>query len=311
MINEQNNLAHWAEDPSNIELINKVSKEHDVELLKHHLDYIEKHSISRSTTENSWATFQTKILEVPVEPQSVEKLRRPLWSYVLISLCLLGGAYYGYKQYQSAKTRDLPKVVKTEMAQMITEYAPDSSKVVIGRRSMLKYYPGRWPDDRKLWLEGEAMFEVAKGSTFEVNTDQGSATVVGTEFNIVATNNEMKVTCYEGKVLVSTLSGNSIIISMGEEISINGSKMNKKAAHNAKSPSWIEGKMNYAATPMSDIIKDLERYFSKEITLSENVRTKQFTGVLPLNDWDKAINILSKSMNLDVINEGDTKIIIQ
>jgi transmembrane sensor len=298
---EEHILAQWLENPQNQDLIDKASSEHDTDILMHHIDHIDKHHILGKNINESWSAFQQKIENSPPkeQPKSTpdQKFRFKL-SYLLFILGILGASFYGYSVYKNTKEKEILKTIQTDIAKSTIEYAPDNTKITLGSASSLKYYPAKWPDKRELWLDGEAMFDVAKGSTFDVITPQGTATVVGTEFNVLNTDQSIIVTCYEGKVLLTAPSGNSKIISAGEEIKLTGEIFSDKIFHNATTPSWINGSLIYASTKLSDIIPDLNRHYSKKISLSSDLQSKQFTGVLPINDWDKMIKILSSSMSL-------------
>ena len=80
---------------------------------------------------------------------------------------------------------------------------PDNSEVVLNSGSEIQYKKWNWSTERKLKLDGEAFFKVAKGKTFEVETDLGKVTVLGTQFNVKSRNNRIDVICFEGKVKVN------------------------------------------------------------------------------------------------------------
>ena len=89
--------------------------------------------------------------------------------------------------------------------QIKTEFhLPDSSFVALNMGSELYYTKKGWQTERRVELKGEAFFKVKKGSIFEVETDQGIISVLGTEFNVKSWNNYFEVTCYSGLVRVKT-----------------------------------------------------------------------------------------------------------
>jgi ferric-dicitrate binding protein FerR (iron transport regulator) len=74
---------------------------------------------------------------------------------------------------------------------------PDDSEVVLNSGSEIEYNKWNWNNNRKLSLDGEAYFKVAKGKTFEVETTLVKVTVLGTQFNVKNIKNIMDVTCFE------------------------------------------------------------------------------------------------------------------
>ena len=95
--------------------------------------------------------------------------------------------------------------------------------------------------DRAVTLKGEAYFEVAKGNRFVVETVLGEVLVVGTAFNVAATDSTFKVTCYEGKVSVNISGvGEENLLTAGQQIvfspSTDSSLRNERSLPD--SPAW-------------------------------------------------------------------------
>ena len=77
---------------------------------------------------------------------------------------------------------------------------PDNSIVTLRGGSELSYAPYWWFADRSLQFEGEAFFDVEKGSSFTVQSDNGVTQVLGTSFSIYANDENYEVFCKTGKV---------------------------------------------------------------------------------------------------------------
>src|SRR6187402_2855423 len=73
-------------------------------------------------------------------------------------------------------------------------YLPDSSKVMLNKNSHLTYYTNFNSEGRKVYLEGEAFFEVRKseGKKFEVIGLRSVTTVLGTSFSVRSVKGEAK-----------------------------------------------------------------------------------------------------------------------
>ena len=91
---------------------------------------------------------------------------------------------------------------RTDYAQTEIFTLPDNSKVTLNEFSKIDLKRFNWGNNRIVNFQGEALFEVEKGSTFKVETEQGTVTVLGTKFNIVAGEYGFYVACYEGLVRV-------------------------------------------------------------------------------------------------------------
>ena len=94
-------------------------------------------------------------------------------------------------------------VVSTFANQKTEIELPDDSKVILNALSEITYNASNWDDKRQIKLEGEAFFKVAKGKQFDVITENGTISVVGTAFSVKQRKNYFEVKCFEGFVKVS------------------------------------------------------------------------------------------------------------
>jgi transmembrane sensor len=158
--------------------------------------------------------------------------------------------------------------VECPAGQHLAYVLPDGSSVQLNAESTLKYHPLWWSFSRSLKFEGEAFFEVTKGSKFEVFSDMGTTAVLGTSFNIFSREDEYKVTCFTGKVKVSSpVTSEQVIITPDykAEISKNGSITVSKEQKPSSDISWINNMFNFNAQPLSIVFKEIERQYNIQI----------------------------------------------
>jgi len=93
--------------------------------------------------------------------------------------------------------------IKTIASEKLNHQLPDESKIKLNAVSSLVYDDQNWNNERKVTLQGEAYFKVAKGKKFDVHTSAGIVSVIGTRFNIKQRDDFFKVICYEGVVSVT------------------------------------------------------------------------------------------------------------
>jgi transmembrane sensor len=187
---------------------------------------------------------------------------------------------------------------------------PDDSNVVLNSGSQIDYTKWGWDNHRQLQLSGEAYFKVAKGKKFEVNTNLGKVTVLGTQFNVKARNNRFDVTCYEGRVKVD-YQNQQIIITKGKRVSFeNGVLLAIPDAMTTK-PEWTAGELAFVAEKLPAIVQELERQFDCTIVIKNDSSTQLFTGALPADNIDQAIKILSSIYHLKSQRESDETIILE
>lgn len=212
----------------------------------------------------------------------------------VIGLCL-------FFAYQNSKvsyyaTKNIVPVIKL----------PDNSEVTINNNSEIEYQKWFWNNNRKINLKGEAYFKVAKGKTFEVNTNLGKVTVLGTQFNVNANNNKFEVTCFEGKVKVKH-KNQELILTKGMLVTFeNDSKTEGKTT--LLTPNWTsdEIKISFTNQSLKTIIADIEKTYN--VTIKTNtIKTEQlFTGKIPGNNLDVALQIIATTYHLQIKKSNET-----
>ena len=98
-------------------------------------------------------------------------------------------------------------------------FLPASSEVEL-LKGEITYDPEEWKVERRVNLKGEATFDVTKGQTFIVETDQGTVTVLGTKFTVSDDGEEFNVAVEEGRVQV-TFQNASQILTAGQSYVVN------------------------------------------------------------------------------------------
>ncbi len=187
---------------------------------------------------------------------------------------------------------------------------PDNSQVLLNSGSKIEYKNWNWNSNRKLDLDGEAYFKVAKGKTFEVNTNLGKVTVLGTQFNVKAREKRFDVTCYEGRVKIN-YNATKIIISKGQSVSFLNKKLIDKSEILTQKPEWINNELVFNNAEISYIISELERQFNVSISFKKPETNQLFTGKIPTNNLDVALRIITSTYHLEVKKINASEIILE
>jgi len=185
---------------------------------------------------------------------------------------------------------------------------PDNSEVVLNSGSEIEYKKWNWNKNRHLELQGEAYFKVAKGRRFEVETKLGKVAVLGTQFNVKVRKNRFDVVCYEGRVKVN-YAGKQVLLTHGQGVSFqNGNQI--KMETNSLKPEWINHQISFYKENIRTILDEVERQYNISIELKTTDTTSLFTGKLPAENLDTALQILSTTYNLKIQKVSNHKIII-
>lgn len=199
--------------------------------------------------------------------------------------------------------------VETAAGEKITAILPDSSQVLLNALSSIEYNPEKWNEKRALHLEGEAYFKVAKGKKFDVVTESGVVTVVGTQFNVKQRANFFEVKCFEGKV--SVLSDTiERMLHPGQTFRISNQKFSEGIT-TAATPKWAANMSDFEAVPFKEVLAELERQYNIKIT-NKNVNVDRlFTGGFVHDDLENALISITQPMNMTYELSSSNQVIIR
>jgi ferric-dicitrate binding protein FerR (iron transport regulator) len=145
---------------------------------------------------------------------------------------------------------------------------PDNSQVELNANSSISYKPYMWNFTRKVKFEGEAFFDITKGSKFEIESKYGKTFILGTSFNIYARGNDYKVTCYTGKVkVVSTLTSDKILLLPNDHayLTKNGKLEVFKDEKAKNKVSWRNHFFLFTDTPLKHVFEEIELQYDIHI----------------------------------------------
>jgi len=160
----------------------------------------------------------------------------------------------------------------------------DGTKVWLNHGSKLKY-PHRFAgENRKVFLTGEAYFEVAHNAKvpFIVGTNLLEVKATGTAFNVSAYpgDNNIQTTLVEGKVILYERKYNLEIkaLSPGECLKFDVQKniYAIESEHTEKNIAWKDGLLVFKNERVEDVAKKLARWYNVEVEIA-NEKVKEFT----------------------------------
>ncbi len=267
---QENFLARWLNNELSQEELSKFKETNEYLTYKKIVDFSSKLEAPAYNTEE--ALDQSKINR-NAKIIRLNPIRKKL-QIAAVVLVLITGSYFFINS--------LDKNVITGYAENKTLTLPDSSTVTLNSVSEITFNKNNWDTNRNLTLEGEAFFKVAKGKKFTVNTSQGIATVLGTQFNVENRTGFFEVTCYEGSVSVyfngeTTIlpAGNSFLAIDNEVIITDISGVN-----DTQTPSWLLNESSFKSIPLKYVLNEFERQFDTKIE-TKNINTSiLFTGTI-------------------------------
>jgi ferric-dicitrate binding protein FerR (iron transport regulator) len=198
--------------------------------------------------------------------------------------------------------------IETAVGEKITVQLPDESQVILNALSSIEYEEKKWNEERSLQLDGEAYFKVAKGKKFDVVTESGVVTVVGTQFNVKQRSNFFEVKCFEGKVSVVSDTIKRLL-QPGETYRILNQKFSEGTTTAAASK-WADNMSDFESVPFKEVLAELERQYNIKIT-NNNVNVERlFTGGFVHDDIENALISITQPMNMTYELSSSNQVII-
>lgn len=173
----------------------------------------------------------------------------------------------------------------------------DGTKVWLNAGSHFAF-PNKFSEEnRRVFLEGEAYFEVAENvmRPFIVNASLLEVKVLGTRFNISAHTNDnvIETILLEGSVALRKATGfgsgkDEVILKPYEKGSFDKQKSNVSVSAEPNADiyiTWTEGMFQFSKEDLPAIFSKLERFYNVEIEISPNVNVSRLiSGKLDLKE---------------------------
>jgi putative anti-sigma factor len=191
----------------------------------------------------------------------------------------------------------------------------DGTKVWLNSLTQLRFPVTFAGEERKVYLTGEAYFEVARDSVhpFIVATDEGmEVKVYGTEFNVdTYRKGTVKTTLVSGKVGIR-------VSDTGEEVRLSPNQIAlfTKATQSVQvenvdpygAVAWKDGKFVFEDEPIEEIMERLSRWYDiKVFYANERIKKHTFTGIITrFADISDVLHLMEETAAVEFRIQGDT-----
>jgi transmembrane sensor len=294
-------LARWISGELSQEELNEFRKSKDYTVLKKIDDASQK---LESPKFDELALFK-KLERYTTSHQKQEKRvikLVPNWAIAVAATVVIA---FGLFYFLNAKSH-----FNTGFGEQLAVVLPDNSKAQLNSNTDLDFKTLNWKNNRVLNLNGEAFFDVEKGQSFKVYTDQGMVEVLGTEFNVISREHYFEVRCQEGKVKVTSITANDeVVLLPGSAVRIVDNKI-EQWDYNIKEPNWLIGESTFQNTPMSQVIIALQNQFKINFDTSNVNLSERFTGGFTHKDLNLALKTVMIPMDISYTVDNQNKIIL-
>lgn len=191
----------------------------------------------------------------------------------------------------------------------------DGSIVHLNADSELKVPADFGRTSREVWLQGEGYFNVAKDQNrqFTVHTDRADVTVLGTEFDVRAYEEENDV--------VTTLVNGSVEICSGDVSSrlqpgeqaqiIEPGEIKVEKVDVYPYTAWVKGRMVFVNERLEKIMADLQRWYDFEVFYtSQSIQNMRFTiDILKYDDISKVLDLIERMEKVSFTKRNRTIVV--
>lgn len=188
----------------------------------------------------------------------------------------------------------------------------DGTVVNLNSASELRYPVQFAGAERKVFLTGEAYFQVAKDKEhpFVVVTGEAEIEVLGTSFNVYSYQEEDRIeaTLVEGSVRFST-GAQTVVLAPGEQgvVQAQGNLLKKKVDIYPYI-AWKEGQFVFRKRSLEQVMRIISRWYNVEVVFQhESLKNISFSGNLKrYDDFEHIVNMLQMTGGLQFKVDGRT-----
>ena len=222
-------------------------------------------------------------------------------------------------RFDQSKSENQPMKYHTLAVPVGGEYhftLADGTRVWVNSASEVRFPNCFSGEKREIYVKGEVYLEVARDEKhpFVVHAGENEVRVLGTRFNLTAYPDEQKVitTLVEGSVEFRN-NQSSIRLKPGEQSVLDRETNNleKQKVDVSIYTSWISGTYEYELMPLSDITRQLSRWYDVQFVYeSTEFSNHPFTGVVKRDQsLEEVLSIIEKTTNIKFKISGRTIII--
>ncbi len=233
--------------------------------------------------------------------------RRGLWAVAVVLPVLL--LLNVYQWWRGSSYEPGSVTMATEYRERSRVTLPDGSVVRLNEHSRLVYNPENFRSGlRALHFEGEAYFDIAGDSIRPFVLHQGrlEIKVLGTRFNLRAIGAEpyVRIDLDEGRVALEVEGRREPVYLSPREYAIYDKASNtievKASQRPGAASAWMQDELVFADTPLSTVLSTIEQRYGIQLEYDTGGSNALFTGTLPGNDLQEALEIVRRAMRLPI-----------
>jgi ferric-dicitrate binding protein FerR (iron transport regulator) len=267
----------------------------------------DKNFVNKEKVAFEWKKLEAKIQAKKSAPK--RKVRFLRQSSVAASILLLISISFYFINSTDKVTH------KTDFGEILNIKLQDGSEVTLNSNSSLSYYKN---ESRKVWLSGEAFFQVDKkvvtNAKFWVLTADLSVEVYGTSFNVNTKKKKTDVYLEEGNIWLKFKNGADKKMIAGNYISYSAKENKILEDKNILNPiiktSWKNGSLLFENLSLEKAMEKIAETYGYSILFKDDKsKNTLLTGAVPITNIDICIKAIEKSVDVIILKKNNSLII--
>ncbi|MEG1119856.1 MAG: FecR domain-containing protein [Bacteroidales bacterium] len=230
-----------------------------------------------------------------------------------------GGVLYCLADNLSTKDSKKVNIIKTPIGKDYKVVLSDGTEVWLNSDTYLSFPSTFTGNERRIKLQGEALFKVTKGEIpFIVETGSIDVKVLGTCFDVKAYKDDDNVftTLVDGSVLIipdgiSQDKGIDLLPNEQYVFNVHTKKQIIKEVNTDIYTAWTEDMFVFKNQKLHDVMKDLSRWYNIKYEFKDNMAADtRISGNIERNKgMDEIITMVTKLKKVDINKTGEKYII--
>ncbi|MEP4090926.1 FecR domain-containing protein [Reichenbachiella sp.] len=226
------------------------------------------------------------------------------WKYASVAAAIVLAIFVGQSLWQSLSMIEHQTAFgETKSIDLLD----GTSTIILSANSEVSWKKSDWrKGKRRISLKGKAYIEVPEKGSFDVVTQEGTVSVLGTRFVVHQIEQALHAVCYEGRVRATSKDNKTIELSKGESSLFFEGIWNPKKLFNIDYPEWIKDHITFDNAPLKLVIDELASNYGLTIEIGSINLARRFTGSIPKDNLSQSLKIIFPTLGITYRLEDNT-----
>ena len=260
---------------------------------------------------NLYSRLEKDRLLIYESKHSPNRKRKILLSWIAAA-AVFAGVIFSILYFPHNRESSLLVLQNRENSATLVTTLQDGSTIYLATGATISYPPAFAQNQRKVELNGNALFSVAKDENrpFVIETNEGmTIEVVGTVFAVQSSPDKpFEVSVKQGKVNVHSKIDNHVVpLAAGETVQKNADGLNKFKITNPLVFSYFTEKMCFKDEKLNTIVHAINAvYGSPTVIADKSLNDRMLTVTFENDSVETMTHLICMALNLEQVNKQDT-----